>query len=601
MQRLMNSQTTFSKFIWHFIKRQKVSFIIMQFLLLAWAIKNTAWPYLFKLFIDKTTTHPPIKDNIWSDFAPILLSWVAFWLLIEIMNRGHGIVSSKLYPKLEADMRMLLFSSISNRPHSFFVTHLAGSISNNINDIISSATNIITILTTTFIPVSLAIIVSFGIFSSINDSFAVILAIWIVLHFGICFSNIKKCIDMADKHAHSRSQLVGNIVDVTNNIINVKLFSKKQYEYENILLSQKDEQKKHTAVQMGSEKIKVMLGTLSFFFLGIFMTCCVLHYWQKNILSVGDVVLIFSITGNIQFLTWIAGQELPKLFKELGICQQALSAINPELTVYAKDNLETFTIKTGEIKFEDVTFCYEKGGVKLFDNLSVCISGGSKVGLVGFSGSGKSSFINLLTRVIDSDAGKIYIDGIDINNVSVDDLRRQIAVIPQEPVLFHRNIMDNIKYGNTEATEESVISAAKLAHCHDFICQFPQGYNTLVGERGIKLSGGERQRIAIARAILKDAPILVLDEATSALDSVTEKHIHESLYFLAKSRTIVIISHRISTLKHIDRIIFFKNGKIVEDGSTEDLLNLKDGNYASLFRLQSNRVNSRVKCKTPIK
>lgn len=587
-QSFMNSQTTLSQFIWHFVKQRKLSFIAVQFLLLAWPIKNTVWPYLFKLFVDKITTYSTIKSNIWSDFGSILLSWVIFWFFIETMNRGHGIVGSKLYPKFEADIRMLLFSSINTRPHSFFATNLAGSIANNISDVVSSTTNIVNMLTTVFIPVSLAIFISFIIFASVNYFFAALLSIWIILHFGICFVNVKKCTDVADKHARSRSRLVGNIVDVVINIINVKLFSKHQYEYENILACQNEEQKKHTAVQMELEKIKIMLGTLSFFFLGIFMTGCVLYHWQQNILSVGDVVLIFSITGNIQLLTWIAGQELPKLFKELGICQRALSIINPEILICEKDNLEIFIPKTGEIKFENVTFCYEKGGVKLFNNLSVVISGGSKVGLVGFSGGGKSSFINLITRVMDIDSGNIYIDGIEINKVSADDLRNQIAVIPQEPILFHRNIMDNIKYGNIKATEAEVIAASKLAHCHNFICDLPQGYNTIVGERGIKLSGGERQRIAIARAIIKNAPILVLDEATSALDALTEKYIHESLDFLAKNRTIIVISHRISTLRKIDRIIFFKNGRIIEDGTSEELLNLRDGNYASLFQLQSN-------------
>lgn len=583
----MNSQIILFKFIWRFVKKRKASFIFIQLLLFAWPIKSTVWPYLFKLFIDKITRYPTIKSNIWSDFSSILLSWIFFWVLIEMMNRGHGVVGSKLYPKFEADIRMFMFSSISTHPYSFFVANLAGSISNKMNDLISSSTNVVMMITTTFIPVSLAIIVSFFIFSFINYIFVLLLSIWIILHFGICFINIKKCMDIANKHAHSRSQLVGHIVDVITNIINVKLFSKQQYEYRNIWLIQKEEQERNIAVQMKLEKIRIMLGILSFFFLGIFMTWCVLYCWQRNILSVGDVVLIFSITGNIQLLTWIAGQELPKLFKELGICRQALSIINPEIHIHVKNNLQKFTIKKGEIKFENVTFCYEKGGIKLFDNLSVVISGKSKVGLVGFSGSGKSSFINLITRIIDVEYGKIYIDGIEINKVSADDLRNQIAVIPQEPVLFHRSIMENIRYGNIEATNEEVIYAAKLAHCHDFICNLPQNYSTLVGERGIKLSGGEKQRIAIARAILKNAPILILDEATSALDSVTEKSIHKSLDLLAKSRTIIIISHRVSTLRKIDRIIFFKNGKIIEDGSSEELLNLQNGNYAALFQSQS--------------
>jgi ATP-binding cassette subfamily B protein len=221
----------------------------------------------------------------------------------------------------------------------------------------------------------------------------------------------------------------------------------------------------------------------------------------------------------------------------------------------------------------------------IFDDLNLTIEPKSKVGLVGFSGAGKTTLIKLLMRYYDLDDGTIEIDGQDISNCTQESLRNNIALIPQDPLLFHRTIMENIRYGQLDATDEDIINASKIANCHEFIVNLPNGYDTLVGERGVKLSGGQRQRIAIARAVLKDAPILILDEATSALDSYTERLIQDSLDNIMQHRTVIAVAHRLSTLQNLDRIIVFEHGKIIEDGSHDELLK-KGGKYAMLWSMQ---------------
>jgi ATP-binding cassette subfamily B protein len=248
-----------------------------------------------------------------------------------------------------------------------------------------------------------------------------------------------------------------------------------------------------------------------------------------------------------------------------------------------KADAKELKVRSGEIIFDNVSFRY--GDKKLFENKQVHIRGGEKVGLVGFTGAGKSSFINLILRFFPLHSGKILIDDQEIAGVTLESLRRQIALIPQEPVLFHRTLRENIAYGKPNATEAELFYAAKLAHCDEFIQSIPQGYEAKVGERGTKLSGGEKQRIAIARAILVNAPILILDEATSSLDSVTERYIQDSLETLMQNRTTIVIAHRLSTLSRMDRILVFDQGKIVEEGTHASLLE-KAELYAKMWHMQ---------------
>jgi ATP-binding cassette subfamily B protein len=241
----------------------------------------------------------------------------------------------------------------------------------------------------------------------------------------------------------------------------------------------------------------------------------------------------------------------------------------------------------GNIFFDNVTYIYNKNNTKVLDEFSLEIPAGQKLALVGPSGSGKTTFVRLIMRLFDVTSGAIRIDGVDIASITQENLREHIGFVPQDPVLFHRTLMENIRYGKRDATDEEVMRAATLAHCDDFIDKLPLGYDTFVGERGVKLSGGERQRVAIARAILKDAPILILDEATSALDSHSEMLIQDALHTLIKGKTTIVIAHRLSTIREMDRIIVISEGKVVEDGVHDELIHTEGGIYKKLWDIQA--------------
>jgi len=276
--------------------------------------------------------------------------------------------------------------------------------------------------------------------------------------------------------------------------------------------------------------------------------------------------------------------EVDEFNKAVGRCKQSLMSLMLPLEILDKPDAVILKCNRGQITFDNVKFHY-KGTEPLFQNKSIEIKAGQKVGLVGYSGGGKSTFVNLILCLYDVTDGAILIDGQDIRDVTQDSLRASIAMIPQDPSLFHRSLMDNIRYGRIDATDKEVMEAARKAHAHEFIEKLSQGYDSLVGERGVKLSGGQRQRIAIARAILKNAPILILDEATSQLDSVTESGIQESLWELMQDKTTIVIAHRLSTLLHMDRILLFDQGVIVEDGTHAELLG-RGGLYRTLWDAQ---------------
>ena len=292
------------------------------------------------------------------------------------------------------------------------------------------------------------------------------------------------------------------------------------------------------------------------------------------------------VTMSIFQVMWHLANRIVEVYKNIGKCTQAMSLMQDKHEITDKNNAANLVVNKGSIEFKNVSFGY-KNSKAIFSNLNIKINSTSKIGLVGYSGSGKSTFINLLLRLYDIGTGEILIDNHNIKHVSQSSLRQNISMIPQDISLFHRSLIENIKYGNTEATREEVIDASKQAHCHEFIMNLENGYDTLVGERGIKLSGGQRQRIAIARAFLENAPILVLDEATSSLDSITEKYIQESLHLAIQNRTTIVIAHRLSTLLEMDRILVFKDGNIVEEGDHNTLIKT-NGHYEMMWKMQSN-------------
>ncbi len=316
-------------------------------------------------------------------------------------------------------------------------------------------------------------------------------------------------------------------------------------------------------------------------------TGAALWLWSRGQASAGDMAYVVTSYLVLNGYLRDIGQYVHQLQRSVNEMEELVALHEEPLGVADRADARPIAIEAGAIRFEDVTFRYAGQDRLLYEHLTVTIPAGQRVGLVGPSGSGKTSFVKLIQRLYDVDAGRVTIDGQDVALATQASLRRQVAIVPQEPVLFHRTLAENIGYGRPEASQAEIEQAARLANAHDFIAALPKGYRTLVGERGVKLSGGERQRVAIARAFLADAPILILDEATSSLDSVSEAAIQQAMDRLMVGRTAIVIAHRLSTVRALDRILVFAAGRIVEDGSHKDLLAVDDGHYRRLFERQT--------------
>jgi ATP-binding cassette subfamily B protein len=566
------------------MKRYWLAFIFMAIFYHATTLDNIIWPKVTMMLIEALEGYSGDRDNIWPAISGAVMLGALTWLTIEFFYRGAFLLAMRVLPKFEADIRMALFKHVSQQSYNYFSSNMAGSLANKINDMPRSSVQIIVLFFYLFLPALTTTIIMTIMFAQIYPIFGYIISLWVFLHISLSILTAKKCSDYADSHAESRSIVSGRVVDSFANSISVRLFARQKFEYNYVMEQQLDEIKKHKASLWFIEKVRFSLGMLAFFFLGIVLTFVQIYCYKNEIISLGELVFTLQAAFHISTLAWWVGGELPRFFQEIGVCQQALSLITKPIEVLDAKDAQPIHISKGQIEFKHVTFRY-KGKEDIFKNNSVIIPSGQKVGLVGFSGSGKTTFVNLLLRYFDVNKGVISIDGQDIAKVTQDSLREQISLIPQEPMLFHRTLMENIRYGNLHASDKEVIDASKKAHCHEFIIKLKHGYNTMVGERGLKISGGQRQRIAIARAILRNTPILVMDEATSALDSLTERKIQESIKAISQNRTTIVIAHRLSTLADMDRILVFNNGDIVEDGSHE-LLIAQDGYYKKLWNMQ---------------
>jgi ATP-binding cassette subfamily B protein len=570
-------------FIWKFVRLQKWKFFFIFLLSLAWALDATVWPYLLGRVVDTFSRHDADRTAAWPTLKWLIIWGVSLWVFVECGFRGKDFIKSRASPKLEADIRMAMFDHIQHHSPRYFNEHFAGSLSNKISDMTTHVSLMLDQMLQMFIPALATCILSIIIFYEVNPLFAMILGGFILIHLFICFAFTKKCAEYSNIHGESRSSLAGKIVDSLTNNFTVNLFFRFRFEKSQIATYQNDEQHKNFKAR---RYVTWMFSWLSILFLvGMFiLNAFMIMRWFQEKISTGEVIQIFNTTFNVVMALWFAGELIPQFFQSIGIASQALSVIQDPQDILDMPHAVPLKVARGEIIFDNVSFQY--GEKQLFHNKEVHIQAGEKVGLVGYSGAGKSSFVNLILRFYPVEKGRILIDGQNIAEVTLESLRNQVALIPQDPTLFHRTLEENIRYGRIEASFDEVVKTAKLAHCDEFIRKCPDGYASLVGERGTKLSGGERQRIAIARAMLAEAPILILDEATSALDSVTERYIQDSLEKLMQNRTTLVVAHRLSTLAKMDRILVFDQGKIVEQGSHTALLE-KGGHYAKMWQMQA--------------
>lgn len=581
----MNLPSTPFRFIFYFAREQWFKFSIVIFACFCWAVSDAIFPWFLKKIVNTVQQYHGNRSGIYSAISGVLFLVVLFWGTSEFFMRLQGIIQVYAFPRFRARIRESVFYYVTLHSHHYFSTHFAGTISKKIADLTMGCQSIIEIVCFQLVTIVVGALIVFVTMWLTNPVFAWILLIWMGLHLAIIFLFFHYGNYLAEVHSDAVTTLSGKVVDVLTNILNVRLFSRHRYEITHLEKFQEDEINKAKKSLWLIEIMRIGLG-LNGLFLIFGMIFMLLHGWIHHWVTLGDFTQILMQSSWLLGWLWFLSFQITIFAREMGTIQNALTLVKKNHDVVDKKEAKSVSLTQGEICFEAVCFGYHPNR-PVFQDFNLIISGGQKIGLVGFSGSGKSTFVNLLLRFYDLQSGRILIDRHNIADIMQDSLRSQIAVIPQDPLLFHRSLLENIRYGRLEATHEEVIQASILAHCHEFIEKLDQGYDSLVGERGIQLSGGQRQRVAIARAILKNAPILILDEATSSLDSVTEKLIQDSLHRLMKGRTTIVIAHRLSTLSNMDSILVFHQGKIIESGTKEQLLNAK-GHFATLWNMQTN-------------
>ncbi len=569
------------RFVAHFIKPYPGYIFLFLCCALVSGLHGVVHSYLTKVIIDALNT---VQDE--NVLQAVLWPAIFFIVAYELHNlswRGMNYINLKTQAPIKESIIKKTFSYVHQQAYQYFHDTFAGTISSNITILVESIEsalhqNIIHVLRGLILVTASLVSMYF-----VNLWFFIALAAWMIFFmlFSLLFS--RKVRINADAYASSQSAVTGQIVDSVSNAQNVRIFSANNYEgqyLQTFLTKMKNCFQKKEGYLL---KFYLVQGCSITLLIAV-MLLLLIHLKTKGLVTIGDFALILTLSIYVTDHSWWLTEQVNHLLEYYGKCQQSLQALYKPLDITDSIDAKALHVDRGQITFDKVKFHY-KGNDELFSDKSVTIFPGQKVGLVGYSGGGKSTFVNLIMRLYDVHEGHICIDGQNIKEVTQDSLHQSIALIPQDPSLFHRSLLENIRYGNLSATDEEVKNAAQKSHADSFIQLLPQGYESQVGDRGVKLSGGQRQRIAIARAFLKNAPILILDEATSQLDSVTEQYIQESLWSLMQGKTTIVIAHRLSTLLHMDRILVFDKGKIVEDGTHAELV-ASHGLYKTLWDAQ---------------
>jgi ATP-binding cassette subfamily B protein len=574
-------------FIWHYLKNKKIYLVGFLFIGLIWAIEMTLSPYLLKVIIDGVVKFP---ENQTKMLAAVLIPAIIYFSMSIVMNlvfRLHDYLNLRLFPEIYAAINKDMFIYLMRHSYTFFQNNFSGSLTKKIFDMCQNVERIISTIKVAVFPRILAMIISsVTLFAVVQPIFGVILFLWTIVFVAISYVVARSSEKIARENAEASARLGGAMSDSVANIVSTKIFANMTNEISHL--------NQYIHAMVTSDRKLLWKNLKANFIHGCFVTLLVgsmlaalIHGRMHGSVSPGDFALVLTLSLSYIMSLEDIRQRMLEFTKVVGNCNQALSFIQISHEIVDAPHAKPIHIQQGDIRFDNVSFQHENSNTILFDKLNITIHAGEKVGLVGYSGGGKSTFIKLILRLIDTQSGRILIDDQDIKKVAQLSLRKQIGTIPQEPDLFHRTIMENIHFAKPDASDADVFDAAKKAKCDEFISELPEGYHSLVGERGIKLSGGQKQRIAIARAFLKNAPILLLDEATSSLDSITERYIQDSLHHVMANKTTIVIAHRLSTLKDMDRILVFVEGKIVEDGTLDSLLKDTHSHFYKLWQMQA--------------
>jgi len=576
-----NTRLTF-RFFWSYIKKQwrlaSLSFVAITFAVLA----DMAFYLIFKDFVNAITEG--------GDVNPVL--WLVFWIFILqtfgwMMWRVAGYSGSVFEPRAMREITNFCFEALHKHSYNFFNNQFVGALVKRISRMARSFEDITDQFLFEFYPLVLRTVTAIIVLYTLNWIMGTALLVWsllfVLIHYRISLYAMRRY-DIPKAEADSRT--VAYLADTVTNNSTIKFFSSLDFEkkaFDEVTGKWTDIV---TAAWIFRNHIEAVQG-----FMMVSINAFILYQavvlWQAGTLNVGDFVLIQTYLWTVFMHLWDFGRMIRRFYESMADAEEMTAILNTPIEVVNKRGAKKLDMRRGAVEFEHVSFSYtEEEEASVLRNFSFKVKPGERIALIGPSGGGKTTIVKLLLRLFDVDKGKILMDGQDIARVTQESLRKEIALVPQDPVLFHRSLMENIRYGRTEASDKEVIAAAKLAHCHEFIKRFPKAYDTFVGERGVKLSGGERQRVAIARAILANTKILILDEATSSLDSESEKLIKDALKVLMKGKTVFVIAHRLSTIVDMDRILVLEKGRIVEEGTHADLVVTEGGLYKKLWDLQ---------------
>ncbi len=575
-------------FMWFFVRQMKGRFsLIIGISFLAGILFNLNG-YLFGQVV-QAFTHSADRATIWDHAGrPIMLYAALILFAVPVLYNTSGWLQAHTMSPFANMVRRQLAYYLGHHSYRFFQDDFAGRLAGKVMEMPYAIRQIMSDFINVMLYAGVSFFTAFFLFLSVGSFFA-----WlIVFYLGISIANliyfVPRISEISTESSRRRSAMRGRYIDILTNILTVKLFARRHHEDAQFrgLLARNAESIIEQELKVTALYRAQHIANTGFMLALLYLT---VEGWQNDGLTIAQVTMVLPVSLTIMQATFWLCETLTGFFERIGEVKEGMEALIKPHDVQDAAGAAPLAVTQPDIVFDNVAFEYPSR--PMFDNFSLVIPARQRIGLIGPSGAGKSTFVQLLLRLHDLKDGAIRIDGHNIAAVAQDSLRENIAVIPQMSDLMHRSIRDNIRYGRLDATDDEVMEAAKRAHAHDFIVgltdgQGRYGYDSMVGERGVKLSGGQRQRIAIARAILKDAPILVLDEATSSLDSESEKAIQESLEDLMANRTVIAIAHRLSTIAHLDRLIVMDNGRIVEDGTHDELL-ARGGLYARLWALQS--------------
>lgn len=583
------------KFLWKYLSKLKfLFFATIVFRVIAEACTQQGIYYSSRIV-------GIISEN--ADKEQLLYKALYFAVLMSLFILARGVfhnstafMEARFLPMFNVKIAKALFNQAHKHSMQFFSEEMSGRVATKVRQTIREVADFYNNsfnVTGSLIRIS----ITFYFIFRVNWILTVILLVFFIFYLWFLYHTAQGLMPYSEKSHDKNTIANGVLVDTMFNHSLIRNYCHIFFEKLNYFNKLKQWAKVEKAVYIKEANMFMTQGFLRAVLQMIFLLIP-LYYWVKNEITIADFVLVESLTTYLTLYCMDIVGSASRSFRNLGGIKDGLDFLYRPLQVVDKPDAVSLNIRKAHIKFENVSFGYKNGFEKigeeskpsiiplLFQHFNLDINAGEKLGLAGHSGSGKSSLVKLLGRYYDIYEGKISINKHNIADLKQDSLRRNISIIHQDPSLFNRNIMENIRYGNPKASDNDVITAAKKAYVHDFIMTLPQGYESRVGERGITLSGGERQRIAIARAILKNAPILILDEATSALDSESEIYIQQALRDVMKNKTVIAIAHRLSTLREMDRLIVLDNGKIIEEGSHTELMR-KKGAYYDFYQLQS--------------